>query len=309
LLLQKAPMPSVSETLSLFVRKTLPRLLGVSFVVSLLPLPRDYVLGNGGEVFFALLTPLILLLVTGLVIASWWAIRTFTFPIIRVLALRNFARRRKRKDYYYSRIDRNTVLSMLFIALLVIVVLPWQVAFLGCWVIHLVTCATTTSHTTSGEEATTPPRSLSPSTSSQAQQGSSRHHEASHVLLLLTWLLPLAAPVLAVWVRTLATAGPIALDGIGTGDHNFLSVAPYLILVEEYAAATWTSTRDSPLFLPPRSKKFEFIVSARWGLLPPAIVAFSRGARHTYEVFDWVWVAVSVLVVLRIGPRYWGHTS
>jgi glycosylphosphatidylinositol deacylase len=52
------------------------------------------------------------------------------------------------------------------------------------------------------------------------------------VLLLLTWLLPLTAPVLAVWVRTLATAGPIALDSIGTGDHNFLSVAPYLILVE-----------------------------------------------------------------------------
>ena len=52
------------------------------------------------------------------------------------------------------------------------------------------------------------------------------------MLLLLTWLLPLTAPVLVVWVRTLATAGPIALDSIDTGDHNFLSVAPYLILVE-----------------------------------------------------------------------------
>ncbi len=54
--------------------------------------------------------------------------------------------------------------------------------------------------------------------------------------------------------------------------------------------------------------RLEFI-SARWCLLPPAIVAFLRGARHTYEVFDWVWVAASVLVVLRIGPRYWGSTS
>lgn len=67
------------------------------------------------------------------------------------------------------------------------------------------------------------------------------------MLLFLTWLLPLAAPVLAVWVRTLATAGPVALDSIGTGDHNFLSVAPYLILVEY---ASWT--RGLPLL--PRNK-------------------------------------------------------
>ena len=86
----KAPVPNVSETLTLFVRGILSRLLGVSFVVSLLPLPRDYVLGNGGEVFFALLTPLILLLVTGLVIVSWWAICIVMFPI-RILA-RNLAR-------------------------------------------------------------------------------------------------------------------------------------------------------------------------------------------------------------------------
>jgi len=86
----KAPVPSVPEALSLFVRGILSRLLGVSFVVSLLPLPRDYVLGNSGEVFFALLTPLILLLVTGLVIVSWWAIGMVMFPI-RIL-VRNLAR-------------------------------------------------------------------------------------------------------------------------------------------------------------------------------------------------------------------------
>src|SRR5216684_4618290 len=86
----KAPVPSVPKTLSLFVRETLSRLLGVSFVVSLLPLPQDYVLGNSGEVFFALLTPLIILLVTGLVIVSWWAIYMIMYPI-RILA-RNFSR-------------------------------------------------------------------------------------------------------------------------------------------------------------------------------------------------------------------------
>lgn len=136
---------------------------------------------------------------------------------------------------------------MLLILLLVAVILPWQVAFLGCWVIHLVTCATTHIAPAVSGEATTPPRSLSPARNSSSTPPPGSPHEADHVLLLLTWLLPLAAPVLAVWVRTLATAGPIALDSIGMGDHNFLSVAPYLILVEY---ASWT--RDSLLL--PRNK-------------------------------------------------------
>lgn len=80
---------------------------------------------------------------------------------------------------------------------------------------------------------------------------------------------------------------------------------------------TWltapTAEQVSPYILPPYayprlSSRLE-LISARWCLLPPAIVALLRGTRHTYEVFDWVWVAVSVLVVLRIGPRYLGRTS
>lgn len=163
-----------------------------------------------------------------------------TFPANLVLNARS---RKKAKNY--SGVNKNTILSMLLILLLVAVILPWQVAFLGCWVIHLVTCATYVTPAVPGE-ATTPPRSLSPSRNSSSAPPLGPRHEADHVLLLLTWLLPLAAPVLAVWVRTLATGGLIALDSIGMGDHNFLSVAPYLILVE-YAS----STRDSLL---PRNK-------------------------------------------------------
>src|SRR5258707_4371078 len=36
-----------------------------------------------------------------------------------------------------------------------------------------------------------------------------------------------------------------------------------------------------------KGERLEF-VSARWCLIPPALVAFLRGARYTYEVFDWV---------------------
>ncbi|KAH9047006.1 PGAP1-like protein-domain-containing protein [Lactarius deliciosus] len=290
-----APTPSVSDSLSVFTRVTLPRLLGATFAISLLPLPRDYALGNGGEIVFAPLAPLVLLIATGLVTVSWWVLCITMWPIRkagRVLA-------RRKAD---AGITRNTVLSMLLVLLLVALVVPWQVAFLGCWSIHLVTCAT---HVPAppGDAPTPQSRSRSPTPDHRPAippvprpQSSVVPHDAEHVLLLLTWLLPLAAPVLAVWARTLATAG---LEAASAADHGVWSVAPYLVLVD---FASWT--RDA-LFLRDR---VEF-VSARWGLLPPAVVAFLRGARHTYEVFDWVWGAVAVLVVLRVGPRYWGVPS
>jgi GPI inositol-deacylase len=77
----KAPFPSVSDTLFLFTREALPSLMGASFIISLVPLPKDYVLGNEGEVAFALLSPLILLFVTGLVTVSWWMICIVIWPV------------------------------------------------------------------------------------------------------------------------------------------------------------------------------------------------------------------------------------
>jgi GPI inositol-deacylase len=129
---------------------------------------------------------------------------------------------------------------MVLIWLLVAVIVPWQVAFLVCWIIHLVTCATYVAP--ASDDVTTPVHSLFITRNSPTPPSTSRN-DADHVLLVLTWLLPLTAPVLAVWVRTLATAGPVALGSVGMGDHNFLSVAPYLILVE------YASRRRDPLLM------------------------------------------------------------
>ena len=46
------------------------------------------------------------------------------------------------------------------------------------------------------------------------------------------WILPLTAPVLAVWACTLAAADLGAAVSTVGGDHNVLSVAPYLVLVD-----------------------------------------------------------------------------
>jgi hypothetical protein len=49
------------------------------------------------------------------------------------------------------------------------------------------------------------------------------YHENARFLLLMTWLLPLSMPVLAVWVRSLMTAWYTAPFN---GDHNVFKVAP-----------------------------------------------------------------------------------
>jgi glycosylphosphatidylinositol deacylase len=232
-------MPSVSESLTIFTRGTLPRLLGATFVVSLLPLPKDYVLGNGGEVFFAPYTPFVLLIATGLVVVSWWALCVLMWPIRK--AGRVLARTKSE-----SGITRTTVLLSIFLDLILVAfIIPWQVAFLVSWSIHLVTCATYFP-SAPGDSATPPPRTRSPSPRRKTQQNQNpSQHDAEHLLLLMTWLLPLTAPVLAVWARTLFTAGLGAAIAAG-GDHNVLSVAPFLVLVD---LASWT--RDA-LFPPDR---------------------------------------------------------
>lgn len=139
--------------------------------------------------------------------------------------------------------------------LVIFILVPWQVAFLGCWLIHFYTCAASLAelalvqtHSPSGAEAvplvrlpsesnpgTDSPSSERPEEEPSLQRSPDRLYELQtvnahlHLLLFMTWLLPLVAPVLAVWVRTLATAG---LTTPFDGDHNFLYVAPFLVLVE-----------------------------------------------------------------------------
>ncbi|KAH9055821.1 hypothetical protein EDB83DRAFT_2521142 [Lactarius deliciosus] len=50
--------PSVPESLPVFICKILPRILGVTLTISHPPLSRDYVLGNGGKVVLVPLIPL-----------------------------------------------------------------------------------------------------------------------------------------------------------------------------------------------------------------------------------------------------------
>ena len=135
---------------------------------------------------------------------------------------------------------KNTVLSMLLVLFLVALFLPWQIAFLGCWALHLVTCTTYIPAPPPGDAPTPPLRSTQ---NLHFHTARSAPHNAQHILPLP---LPLTAPiVLVVWARTLITAGVGA--AIAAADHNVWAIAPYLVLVD---FASWTC--DDALFPPDR---------------------------------------------------------
>lgn len=228
------------------------RLLLASFMASFLPLPKLFYLGNAGEPLFAVIAPLILTLSSGLVIAVWWVLcillcltRRASGIVFRRYGNVDFARqslmsrydRRARRTELNS-VTRNTLISIAILFLVIFLFVPWQVAFLGCWVLQLHNTAV--SRPQPSEESSAADGRLSRSSLEEKIEGVSnaRQNNANlneHILLLMTWLLPLVAPILAVWVRTLATAG---FTTPFNGDHNFAMVAPFLVLVD---FASWTT--------------------------------------------------------------------
>ena len=137
--------------------------------------------------------------------------------------------------------SNSTLISMCLIFILIFLFIPWQVAFLGCWAIHLYTCASAASSRPSiVEDAPIPLISQHSGDEPDRPEDVrivtrpitlplSDENQNMHILLLMTWLLPLVAPFLVVRVRTLITAGFIvSFDG----DHNFMNVAPFLLLLD-----------------------------------------------------------------------------
>ncbi|KAI0701177.1 PGAP1-like protein-domain-containing protein [Cytidiella melzeri] len=286
-------VPRVSDTISTLVRTRMVGLLVASCCISILPLPVHVWLGNRGEPLLVPLAPLMLLIATGLVSVSWWLVLLLQLPLYYVSRLFPSGPER-----IISSKRPNALISLGLVCLLIFVLVPWQVGFLGCWTFLFYTCA---SHNPPQADPSStvaiPLIKTSEERSRNRDQGSitpsppvtagirvshvvSSHNEREHLLLLMTWLLPLVAPILAVWVRTLLTAGyTTPFDG----DHNFLHVLPFLVLVDPGWGFSWLwSPTGGQLWY----SKLE------WRMLLLAGTAFFLGPREAYLVFE---VASAVL--------------
>ena len=253
------PLPMLSQALSIFIPSLLPRLTLVSFLIAVIPLHTSLYLGLSGEPLFAPLAPILVLLSTGLVIATSWLLSLFTYltaaatsAVVRVIRGKECESELPMR----TRRLRTTLGSMSIVLFLVFFFVPWQVGFLGSYLIIFYTTASSScspfswrrvSHKSKDSSFSAYP--LSPSPPPRPSRSNSHTRVESHLnnqiynhtlltyfLLLATLLLPLSAPVLAVWVRTLSTAGySTPFDG----DHNFLYVISWL-LVADWA---WTCVR------------------------------------------------------------------
>ena len=66
------PMPTIQESLARYSHFLYRYLLPGSLVFSVIPLPETLYLGNNGNLLFAPIASLILLIASGLVCVSWW---------------------------------------------------------------------------------------------------------------------------------------------------------------------------------------------------------------------------------------------
>ncbi|KJA29745.1 hypothetical protein HYPSUDRAFT_60597 [Hypholoma sublateritium FD-334 SS-4] len=302
-----AAMPTVGQALSIYGRYMLRYLLPASVIFSVIPILEWAFTGNRGVVFFAPIAPLILLTASGLVCVVWWMLSL----LLKITGKLNSLVSTRRAEHVG--VPKSTVLSLSLICLVIFIFVPWQVAYVGCWLLHLHTCASSAHQLASlgqdtsveavplvirsgrnveDTEEVPPSRERPPLDDINTKRDSLNHN--LHILVLMTWLLPLTAPVLAVWVRTLLTAGyTTPFDS----DHNFLAVLPFLIFAD---FASWAPAR---LF---EKTQLEKRLPLRWLFAFVAGTAFIFGSRKPYLVLDVARVAMWVIVIGRIGRRYWG---
>ncbi|TFK55658.1 PGAP1-domain-containing protein [Heliocybe sulcata] len=309
---QRCSVSSPTLTFHGYAKGYLPILLPLAFLAALVPWPTGWYLGLGWHSLPIGLVGgcigILLLVTSSGLVAVTWLMLICTMAVTQRLTV-IFGR--PRED---TSVRRNTVLSMSLVFALIFFFVPWQVAFLGNWLIFLWVCGTKPSATKSANPAPVEAvplvhRTTAGDTHSRGGESDdadssrslavlqSTHNLYRHFLLLKTLLLPLVAPVLAVWVRTLYTAG---LTTPFDGDHNFLFVAPWLILVDY---ASWAKGGDI------LTRGAYESLSIRWLFAILAITAFFPGPRGTFRVVDVAAICMASVVLLRgraslLGDKY-----
>jgi len=99
-------------------------------------------------------------------------------------------------------------------------------------------------------------------------------------------------------VRTLSTAGyTTPFDG----DHNFLYVAPWLLVVDW----AWTCVRKQGSIKMFETGSVVQKVVVTWPFIVVAFVAFMYGPRYTYLISNFMSVGLGIIFGVCVGRRYW----
>lgn len=269
-----------------FTQKQMLPIGGVLVALSMLPLPKEMIMGNSGILVFAPLSFFMWLFANGLVGASNYILKVVAGFFEQVQRLIGVTGKEQERST-----SKRWIASILFVSLLVATIIPFQIAFMIVFIIQFSICCSTPPKIA----AESSPKAEDSATSSPTPEGlrkqEIRRAQNFHLLVLLIWLaLPFAAPILVVWVRTLQTAGyTVPFDG----DHSVIVVLPWLLLGEVTASGRCLE-RES---LNWRKR----VTYASFLLL--ALTALLFGARFPYMVFEMATVVVAWLVATRVRWR------
>jgi hypothetical protein len=131
--------------------------------------------------------------------------RSMSLPLIDTQFRRGFS-----QSFNSTLSHRGGIATITFMSVLSFFLVPWQVAFLACYFIHLHQCAILLC--------------LIPDTREQQNMC----NQKLLLLFIMTWCLPIVMPVLAVWVRTMMTAG---LTTPFDGDHVVLNALSFMAII------------------------------------------------------------------------------
>ncbi|CAG7849586.1 SubName: Full=Related to sphingosine-1-phosphate lyase {ECO:0000313/EMBL:CCA69348.1} [Serendipita indica DSM 11827] len=269
-----------------FTQKQMLPIGGVLVALSMLPLPKEMIMGNSGILVFAPLSFFMWLFANGLVGASNYILKVVAGFFEQVQRLIGVTGKEQERST-----SKRWIASILFVSLLVATIIPFQIAFMIVFIIQFSICCSAPPKIA----AESSPKAEDSATSSPTPEGlrkqEIRRAQNFHLLVLLIWLaLPFAAPILVVWVRTLQTAGyTVPFDG----DHSVIVVLPWLLLGEVTASGRCLE-RES---LNWRKR----VTYASFLLL--ALTALLFGARFPYMVFEMATVVVAWLVATRVRWR------
>jgi glycosylphosphatidylinositol deacylase len=187
--------------------------------------------------------------------------------------------------------SKRWIASILLVVLLVATIIPFQVALMIVFLIQFSLCSMPEPQlqpsSNSKEERREPGSSPTPE---QFRQQDNKQVANFHILILLTWLLPFAAPILVVWIRTLQTAGYTVPFN---GDHNIFIILPWLLLGE--------ATASGRNFLREKSRWRQKVTYAL--IFSISLTCLLVGARYPFLVFEMATITVSWLVLTRVKWR------
>ncbi|KAG8693374.1 GPI inositol deacylase [Ceratobasidium sp. 395] len=206
--------PTLQQSFEQLVERfAITALVGVA-ILAVLPLPSSLILGFGGEPLFFALAPITLYVAGATVGCSCYLLDAIQWALgqvsrTSVIFVTSVDAETRRHSF-----TRSFMAFYAILAGLVIVFVPYQVAYLVAFILHLWSCSVMKTQLKRQSRDI----NLAP-----------LHAQASHLLLLLFWLLPLIVPVLIVWARTLINAG---ITTPFDGDHNILNIAFIVMCVE-----------------------------------------------------------------------------